>query len=159
KPLMETIIKHIQAPPGDKEASLQLQVSTLDYNDYLGRIVIGRIKRGQIKTGQTVALSQRDGKLSQYRGSKLFGFQGLKRIEIDQAEAGDIVAVAGIPEVQIGETLTDPLNPEPLPLISIEEPTLKMTFSVNNSPLAGREGKFVTSRQLKDRLWKEVKSN
>lgn len=159
KPLMETVIKRIQAPPGDKDASLQLQVSTLDYNDYLGRIVIGRIKRGQIKTGQTVALSQRDGKLSQHRVSKLFGFQGLKRIEIDQAEAGDIVAVAGIPEVQIGETLTDPLNPEPLPLISIEEPTLKMTFSVNNSPLAGREGKFVTSRQLKDRLWKEVKSN
>lgn len=159
KPLMETVIKRIQAPPGDKDASLQLQVSTLDYNDYLGRIVIGRITRGQIKTGQTVALSQRDGKLSQHRVSKLFGFQGLKRIEIDQAEAGDIVAVAGIPEVQIGETLTDPVNPEALPLISIEEPTLKMTFSVNNSPLAGREGKFVTSRQLKDRLWKEVKSN
>jgi GTP-binding protein len=159
KPLMETIINRIQPPPGDKDASLQLQVSTLDYNDYLGRIVIGRIKRGQIKTGQMVALSQRDGKLSQHRVSKLFGFQGLKRIEIDLAEAGDIVAVAGIPEVQIGETLTDPNNPEPLPLISIEEPTLKMTFSVNNSPLAGREGKFVTSRQLKDRLWKEVKSN
>lgn len=159
KPLMETIISRIQAPPGDKDAGLQLQVSTLDYNDYLGRIVIGRIKRGQIKTGQMVTLAQRDGKLSQHRVSKLFGFQGLKRIEIDLAEAGDIVAVAGIPEVQIGETLTDPNNPEPLPLISIEEPTLKMTFSVNNSPLAGREGKFVTSRQLKDRLWKEVKSN
>lgn len=159
KPLMETIINRIQPPPGDKDASLQLQVSTLDYNDYLGRIVIGRIKRGLIKTGQTVSLFQRDGKLSQHRVSKLFGFQGLKRIEIDQAEAGDIVAVAGIPEVQIGETLTDPGNPEALPLISIEEPTLKMTFAVNNSPLAGREGKFVTSRQLKDRLWKEVKSN
>lgn len=159
KPLMETIVNRIQAPPGDKDASLQLQVSTLDYNDYLGRIVIGRITRGQIKTGQTVSLFQRDGKLSQHRVSKLFGFQGLKRIEIEQSEAGDIVAVAGIPEVQIGETLTDPNNPEALPLISIEEPTLKMTFSINNSPLAGREGKFVTSRQLKDRLWKEVKSN
>jgi GTP-binding protein len=159
KPLMETIINRIQAPPGDKDASLQLQVSTLDYNDYLGRIVIGRITRGQIKTGQTVSLFQRDGKISQHRVSKLFGFQGLKRIEIEQSGAGDIVAVAGIPEVQIGETLTDPNNPEALPLISIEEPTLKMTFSINNSPLAGREGKFVTSRQLKDRLWKEVKSN
>lgn len=159
KPLMETIIKHIQAPPGDKEASLQLQVSTLDYNDYLGRIVIGRIKRGTIRTGQMVGLFQRDGKLSQHRVTKLYGFQGLKRIEIEQAEAGDIVAVAGIPEVQIGETLTDPAQPEALPLISIEEPTLKMTFSINNSPLAGREGKFVTSRQLKDRLWREVKSN
>ncbi|WP_373531057.1 translational GTPase TypA [Vampirovibrio sp.] len=159
KPLMETIINRIQAPPGDQDASLQLQVSTLDYNDYLGRIVIGRITRGQIKTGQTVSLFQRDGKISQHRVSKLFGFQGLKRIEIEQSGAGDIVAVAGIPEVQIGETLTDPNNPEALPLISIEEPTLKMTFSINNSPLAGREGKFVTSRQLKDRLWKEVKSN
>lgn len=159
KPLMDSIIKHVEAPPGDKEASLQLQVSTLDYNDYLGRIVIGRITRGIIKTGQTVALSQRDGKMSQHRVTKLFGFQGLKRIEIDQADAGDIVAVAGIPEVQIGETLTDLNNPEPLPLINIEEPTLKMTFSINTSPLAGREGKFVTSRQLRDRLWKEVKSN
>jgi GTP-binding protein len=159
KPLMEAVIQHIQPPPGDKEAPLQLQVSTLDYNDYLGRIVIGRIKRGMIKTGQTVALFQRDGKLSQHRVTKLYGFQGLKRIEIEQAEAGDIVAVAGIPEVQIGETLTDPVNPEALPLINVEEPTLKMTFSINTSPLAGREGKFVTSRQLRDRLWKEAKSN
>jgi GTP-binding protein len=159
KPLLDTIVKHIQAPPGDKEAGLQLQVSTLDYNDYLGRIVIGRLKRGVIKTGQTVSLFQRDGKLSQHRVTKLFGFQGLKRIEIDQAEAGDIVAVAGIPEVQIGETLTDPNRPEALPLISIEEPTLKMTFAVNTSPMAGREGKFVTSRQIKDRLWREIKSN
>lgn len=159
KPLLETIMKNIQAPPGDREAPLQLQVSTLDYNDYLGRIVIGRIKRGTIRVGQTVALCQRDGKVSQHRVSKLFGFQGLKRIEVESAEAGDIVAVAGIPEVQIGETLTAPDKPEPLPLISIEEPTLKMTFGVNTSPLAGREGKFVTSRQLKDRLWREVKSN
>lgn len=159
RPLLDTIIKHIQAPPGDKDAPLQLQVSTLDYNDYLGRIVIGRITRGIIKTGQTVALVERSGKVSQHRVSKLFGFQGLKRIEIEEAAAGDIVAVAGIPEVQIGETITPPANPDPLPLIAIEEPTLKMTFSINTSPLAGREGKFVTSRQLKDRLWKEARSN
>ncbi len=159
KPLLEAIMANIQPPPGDSHAPLQLQVSTLDYNDYLGRIVIGRIKRGTIKVGQMVALCQRDGKTSQHRVSKLFGFQGLKRIEVEQAEAGDIVAVAGIPEVQIGETLSATDNPEPLPLISIEEPTLKMTFSVNTSPLAGREGKFVTSRQLKDRLWREAKSN
>ncbi|HEY9745654.1 MAG TPA: translational GTPase TypA [Oculatellaceae cyanobacterium] len=159
KPLMDAIIRHIQPPPGDKEAPLQLQVSTLDYNEYLGRIVVGRIKRGIIKTGQMVGLYQRDGKLSQHRVTKLYGFQGLKRIEIEQAEAGDIVAVAGIPEVQIGETITDPSNPEALPLINIEEPTLKMTFSINTSPLAGQEGKFVTSRQLRDRLWKEAKSN
>jgi GTP-binding protein len=158
-PLLESIVKHIQPPPGDKDASLQLQVSTLDYNDYLGRIVIGRISRGQIRTGQMVSLVQRDGKISQHRVTKLYGFQGLKRIEIEVAEAGDICAVAGIPEVQIGETLADQGNPEPLPLINIEEPTLKMTFSINTSPLAGREGKFVTSRQIKDRLWREVKSN
>ncbi len=158
-PLLDSIVEHIQPPPGDKDASLQLQVSTLDYNEYLGRIVIGRISRGQIRTGQMVALVNRDGKTSQHRVTKLYGFQGLKRIEIEVAEAGDICAVAGIPEVQIGETLADTSNPEALPLINIEEPTLKMTFSINNSPLAGREGKFVTSRQIKDRLWKEVKSN
>ena len=158
-PLLESIMKNIQPPPGDKEAPLQLQVSTLDYNDYLGRIVIGRIKRGTIKVGQSVGLCQRDGKVSSHRISKLFGFEGLKRIEVETAEAGDIVAVAGIPEVQIGETLTSLQEPEALPLINIEEPTLKMSFSVNTSPLAGREGKFVTSRQLKDRLWREVKSN
>ncbi len=158
-PLFQTIIQNIPAPPGDTESSLQLQVSTLDYNDYLGRIIIGRIQRGTIRLGQTVTLVQRDGSLSQHRVSKLFGFEGLKRLEVETASAGDIVAVAGIPEVQIGETITDPQNPEPLPLISIEEPTLKMTFSVNTSPLAGREGKFVTSRQIKDRLWREAKSN
>ncbi len=158
-PLLDTIIEKISAPPGDKEAPLQLQVSTLDYNEYLGRIVIGRITRGVIKMGQTVTLCGRDGKFTQHRVTKLYGFQGLKRIEIEIAEAGDICAVAGIPEVQIGETLADPSNPEQLPLINIEEPTLKMTFSINTSPLAGREGKFVTSRQIRDRLWREVKSN
>lgn len=159
KPLFETIIGSIPPPPGEKDAPLQLQVATLDYNDYLGRIVIGRIQRGRIQVGQTVTLVQRDGRHSAHRIVKLFGFQGLKRMEVSQAEAGDIVAVAGIPEVQIGETLTDPHAPEPLPLIAVEEPTLKMTFSINTSPLSGKEGKFVTSRQLKDRLWREAKSN
>ncbi|MBY0403033.1 MAG: GTP-binding protein, partial [Cyanobacteria bacterium] len=159
KPLFETIISKIPEPPGDKVSPLQLQVSTLDYNDYLGRIVIGRVHRGQIQVGQSISLVQRDGKITQHRIAKLFGFQGLKRIDVDCALAGDIVAVAGIPEVQIGETITSTDTPEPLPSISIEEPTLKMAFAVNTSPLAGREGKFVTSRQLRDRLWKEVKSN
>ncbi|MBX2861005.1 MAG: translational GTPase TypA [Vampirovibrio sp.] len=159
KPLMDTIIKHISPPEGDKEQPLQLQVSTLDYNDYLGRIVVGRIRRGEIRQGQQVAVIERSGKVSSHRVSKLFGFQGLKRIDIDHAEAGDIVAVAGIPEVQIGETLCAPENPEALPPIDIEEPTLKMTFSVNNSPLAGKEGKYVTSRQIRDRLFHEIKSN
>jgi len=159
EPLMETIIKYIHPPAGDKDSTLQLQVTTLDYNDYLGRIIIGRIRRGTIKLGQMVALSLRDGGTSQHRITKLYGFQGLKRIEIEQAEAGDIVAVAGLPEAQIGETLCDLGSVDPLPLIQIEEPTLKMTFSINTSPLAGREGKFVTSRQLRDRLAREVKSN
>ncbi len=159
KPLFETIISRVPAPPGDTAQPLQLQVSTLDYNDYLGRIVIGRVHRGEIRQGQMVALVERDGKVSSHRVSKLFGFRGLLRTEIDRASAGDIVAVAGIPEVQIGETLCSIDCPESLPLIDIEEPTLKMTFSINDSPLAGREGKFVTSRQIKDRLWREVKSN
>ena len=159
KPLFETIIEKIPPPVGDKNQPLQLQVSTLDYNDHLRRIVVGRIRRGEIRQGQPVALVERSGKISQHRVNKLFGFQGLKRIDIDRAEAGDIVAVAGIPDVQIGETLCAPGQADALPPIDIEEPTLKMTFSVNNSPLAGNEGKFVTSRQIKDRLWKEVKSN
>ncbi|MEB3287289.1 MAG: translational GTPase TypA [Vampirovibrionales bacterium] len=157
--LFQTILKEIPAPPGDKTGSLQLQVATIDYNDYLGRIIVGRIRRGEIKQGQTAALVDREGKITQHRITKLFGFQGLKKIDVDKAFAGDIVAVAGIPEIQIGETICDPLNPEALPPIDIEEPTLKMTFSVNNSPLAGKEGKFVTSRQIKDRLAREVKSN
>ncbi len=159
EPLLETIIKEIPAPPGDKDSPLQLQVSTLDYSDYLGRIVVGRIRRGTINRGESISLVGREGKISQHKVSKLFGFQGLKRIEIEEAYAGDIVAVAGIPEVQIGETLCKLGHPDALPAIAIEEPTLKMTFSVNTSPLAGREGQFVTSRQIKDRLWKEVKSN
>jgi GTP-binding protein len=158
-PLYEAILEHIPAPIGDKAGSLQLQVSTLDYNEYLGRVVIGRIRSGIVKTGQTIALSLRDGGVKQFRITKLFGFEGLKKIEIEQAVAGDIVAVAGITDAQIGETICEPNNIIPLPLIDIDEPTLQMTFKVNDSPLAGREGKFVTSRQLRDRLFKEVKSN
>ncbi len=158
-PLFESIVETIPAPPGDVDGSLQLQISTLDYNDYLGRIVIGRISRGKIGLNDSVALINRDGKQSQHRIAKLFGFEGLKRIPIEEAFAGDIVAVAGIAEADIGETLCATDNPEPLPLISVEEPTLEMTFSVNDSPMAGQEGKFVTSRQVRDRLWKEVKSN
>ncbi len=158
-PLFESILEHIPAPIGDKEAPLQLQVSTLDYNEYLGRVVIGRIRAGVVKTGQTIALCLRDGSVKQFRISKLFGFEGLKKIEIEQAVAGDIVAVAGLTDAQIGETICEPNNILPLSLIDIDEPTLQMTFKVNDSPLAGREGKFVTSRQLRDRLFKEVKSN
>jgi GTP-binding protein len=159
RPLFETIVQQVPPPPGNADEPLQLQASTLDYNDYMGRMLIGRIRRGRINAGQSVTLINREGALSQHRISKLFGFLGLKRMEIESASAGDIVAVCGIPEVQIGETLTDLSTPEPLPLIAIEEPTLQMTFSINTSPMAGREGKFVTARQLRDRLYKEIKTN
>lgn len=159
EPLFETILEHIPAPIADKDAPLQFQVSTLDYNDYLGRLLIGRIRQGQLAPGQSVALHYRDGSVKNHRINKLFGFEGLKRIEIETGVAGDIVAIAGIPEADIGETLCDPAHPNPLPLLELEEPTLQMTFSVNNSPMAGREGKFVTSRQVRDRLFREIKTN
>jgi GTP-binding protein len=160
KALFETIIEHVPAPTGDADAPLQLQVATLDYNDYVGRILIGRIHRGTIKLGQTVSLCRVDGTIANnLRINKLFGFEGLKRTDIDMASVGDIVAVAGIEHASIGDTLCDPATPEALPDISIEQPTLQMTFSVNNSPLAGREGKFVTSRQLRERLYKEIRTN
>jgi GTP-binding protein len=160
EPLFETIIKEIPRPQAEVEGTFQMQVSTLDYNDYLGRIVIGRVRRGEIKPGEQIArVLQADGSIQQYRVNKLFGFEGLKRMEIPLAQAGDIVALVGVSEVQIGDTLTFPGNPEALPPISLEEPTLKMTFGVNTSPLAGREGKFVTSRQLEDRLNREIKTN
>ncbi|MFM7469126.1 MAG: translational GTPase TypA [Vampirovibrionales bacterium] len=160
EPLFETIIKEIPCPQAEAEGAFQMQVSTLDYNDYLGRIVIGRVRRGEIKPGETITrVLQADGSTQQYRVNKLFGFEGLKRMEIPLAQAGDIVALAGVNEVQIGDTLTHPGTPEALPPISLEEPTLKMTFGVNTSPLSGREGKFVTSRQLEDRLNREIKTN
>jgi GTP-binding protein len=159
RPLFDAIVRHIPAPPGDPEEPAQLLVSLLDYSDYLGRIAIGRIHRGRLKQGQAVAVMARDGSVRQARIEKLFGFRGLNRIEIDEAGAGDIVAVAGIRDIGIGETVADPARPEPLPAPKIEEPTLKMTFLVNNSPFAGREGKFVTSRRLRERLLKELETD
>ena len=157
--LFEMIVRDIPEPKCEADKPLQLQVATLDYNDYLGRIIVGRITRGQIQAGQPITLVERDGKTSNHRISKLFGFEGLKRIEVESAQAGDIVAVAGLSDADIGETLCAHDQPDPLPLIALEEPTLKMTFSVNTSPLAGREGKFVTSRQIKDRLYREARQN
>ena len=159
KPLFDAIVRHIPAPPGDPEEPAQLLVSLLDYNDYLGRIAIGRIHRGSLKPGQAVTVLARDGGSRQARIEKLFGFKGLSRIEIGEAGAGDIVAVAGIRDINIGETIADPARPEPLPAPKIEEPTLKMTFLVNNSPFAGREGKYVTSRRLRERLMKELETD
>jgi len=157
--LYEKIIEHIPAPKGNIDEPLQFQVTLLDYNEYLGRIAIGRVNRGIIKQGQSIAVMTRDGSVKQGRVEKLFGFNGLKRVEIDQAGAGDIIAVAGVKDINIGETLADPAHPEALPLLEIEEPTMKMTFLVNNSPFAGREGKWVTSRKLRERLFKELETD
>ncbi len=159
EPLFKTIIDYVPAPVGDIDKPLQLLVSNIDYDEYVGRIAIGRIDRGRIKTGQQAAICRRDGTVYQSRVSKLFRFEGLRRAESENAELGDIVAVSGVGDINIGETICDVENPEPLPFVNIDEPTLSMTFSVNNSPLAGREGTYVTSRHLRDRLFKELETN
>jgi GTP-binding protein len=159
KPLFDAILRHVPPPVGDPEKPLQLQVTTLDYSDFLGRIMIGRIHNGTIRAGQGAALIREDGSIKRGRISKLLGFQGLQRIEIGEAGAGDLVAVAGFDEVSIGDTIACPDNPEALPLIRVDEPTLQMTFVVNDSPFAGKEGKFVTSRQVRDRLQRELLTN
>jgi GTP-binding protein len=158
-PLFEAILRHVPPPIGDPTKPLQLQVTTLDYSDYLGRIVIGKIHNGVIKANQQAALITETGAIVKARISKLFGFDGLKRIELEEASAGNIVAVAGFAEANIGETITDPNDPQALPLIKVDEPTLQMTFCVNDSPFAGQEGKFVTSRQVRDRLMRELETN
>ncbi|OAB30108.1 GTP-binding protein TypA [Paenibacillus macquariensis subsp. defensor] len=157
--LYETILEHIPAPTEKMDEPLQFLVTLMDYNEYMGRIAIGRINRGIIKQGQSVTVIMRDGTSKTARIEKLFGFQGLKRIEIEEAGAGDIVAIAGIKDINIGETIADPTNPEALPVLKIDEPTLQMTFVVNNSPFAGREGKWVTSRKLRERLYKELETD
>ncbi|CAE6353419.1 translational GTPase TypA [Paenibacillus sp. GCM10023250] len=157
--LYDTIVEHIPSPKESVEEPLQFLVTLLDYNEYLGRIAVGRVNRGKIRQGQSVAVINREGVTKQARIEKLFGFQGLKRIEVEEAGAGDIVAIAGIREINIGETIADPTNPEALPVLKIDEPTLQMTFLVNNSPFAGREGKWVTSRKLRERLYKELETD
>lgn len=157
--LYDTIIDHIPAPTENVEEPLQFLVTLMDYNEYLGRIAIGRVNRGVIRQGQSVAVMTRDGSKKTARIEKLFGFQGLRRVEIEEAGAGDIVAVAGIKDINIGETIADPNKPEALPVLKIDEPTLQMTFLVNNSPFAGREGKWVTSRKLRERLYKELETD
>lgn len=159
KPLFEAILEHVPAPVGDPNKPLQLQVTTLDYSEYLGRIVIGRIHNGTIQTGQQAALVTETGVIVKAKVSKLLGFEGLKRVELESATAGNIVAVAGFADANIGETITDPNNPQALPLIKVDEPTLQMTFWVNDSPFAGQEGKLVTSRQVRDRLFRELETN
>ena len=158
-PLMDCIIENIKCPEGDADANLQFHVTTLDYNDYVGRIAIGRIKNGHLKSQETLSLIKADGSIQRCKVTKLFGFHDLGRVEIQEASAGDIVGIAGFPEVQIGETISSLDNPQALPLIHIDEPTLQMNFSVNDSPYAGQEGKFVTSRQLRKRLYDELEKN
>ncbi|QEQ00769.1 translational GTPase TypA [Thermosynechococcus sp. B0] len=159
QPLFEAIVRHIPPPVGNPDAPLQLQVTTLDYSEYLGRIVIGKIHNGTVQVGQQAALVKDNGQIVKAKITKLLGFEGLKRIELDMASAGNIVAIAGFSDANIGETITDPNTPQALPLIKVDEPTLQMTFAVNDSPFAGQEGTFITSRQLRDRLFRELETN
>ncbi|MEH2455382.1 translational GTPase TypA [Nostoc sp.] len=159
QPLFNAILQHVPSPVGDSDKPLQLQVTTLDYSEYLGRIVIGRIHNGTIRSGQQAALVTEDGTIVKGKISKLMGFEGLKRVDLEEATAGYIVAVAGFADAYIGETITDPNEPRALPLIKVDEPTLQMTFCVNDSPFAGQEGKLVTSRQVRDRLFRELETN
>ena len=159
QPLFELILNTIPLAQGDPEGPLQILVTNLDYSDYLGRLAIARVFNGTLRTGQEVAVSKRDGSLQTVKITKLFSFDGLKRTDITETVLGDIVAIAGVPGITIGESFTDIENPQPLPLITIDEPTIAIQFSVNNSPFAGREGQYVTSRNLKERLDKELLTN
>ncbi len=159
RPIFESIIKEIPAPKGDVDAPLQVLFSSLDYDDYVGRIGIGRIERGTIRQGQQAILCNTEDKAEKVKISKLYTYEGLRRTEVASASAGEIICVAGVADLNIGETACDPEHVEPIPFIKIDEPTLSMNFLVNDSPFAGREGKFVTSRNLRDRLFKEVETN
>ncbi|AZG69704.1 TPA: translational GTPase TypA [Neisseria gonorrhoeae] len=158
-PLFDTILKYTPAPSGSADEPLQLQISQLDYDNYTGRLGIGRILNGRIKPGQTVAVMNHEQQIAQGRINQLLGFKGLERVPLEEAEAGDIVIISGIEDIGIGVTITDKDNPKGLPMLRVDEPTLTMDFMVNTSPLAGTEGKFVTSRQIRDRLQKELLTN
>ena len=155
EPIFETIINHIPSPKHE-EGSLQFQPALLDYNDFVGRIGIGVVKRGNIKVNEMVSCVRLDGSIKQFRIAKMFGYIGLKRIEITEAEAGDIIAIAGLPDISVGETICEVGKEEALPLLRIDEPTLQMTFGVNTSPFVGREGKIITARKIEERLLKET---
>ncbi|MCX7711855.1 MAG: translational GTPase TypA [Clostridia bacterium] len=159
QPLFETIIENVPAPSGYLDKPLQVLVSSIDYDEYVGRIAIGRVERGSIRVGQQAVVCKQDESLQNIKVSKLYTYQGLKRVECEQASLGDIVVIAGVGDITIGETICDVDCPEALPFVDIDEPTISMTFSVNNSPFAGREGDFVTSRHLRDRLFKELEKN
>ena len=157
--LFETIINTIKAPNCDEEGPAQMLVSNIDYDDYVGRIAVGRIERGAIKLGMPVSICESDDKISQGKVAKVYTHMGLKKVEVEEAKAGDIIEIAGIPNIHIGDTICDFNHPEKIPFVDIDEPTVSMTFSVNNGPFAGREGQFITSRHLRDRLFKELDRN
>ncbi len=159
RPLLDSILEHIDPPQGDMHGPLQILFSSLDYDDYIGRIGVGRVERGTVRRNQTVTICSQDGSTHSVRISKLYQFEGLKRVEVEEASLGDLICVSGITDLNIGETACDPDHIEPLPFIKIDEPTISMNFIVNNSPFAGQEGKFVTSRNIRDRLFKEVETN
>lgn len=159
EPLFKKIIEEIPAPEGEKDAPLQLLLSNIDYDDYIGRIGIGRVERGSVKAGQQTLLCTENGENKRVKIAKLYQYEGLKRVETETATLGDIVCISGIADINIGNTICDVETPEALPFVKIDEPTVSMNFIVNNSPFAGREGKFVTSRNLRDRLFKEIETN
>ena len=159
EPLFKTIINEVPAPKGNETGPLQILISNIDYDDYIGRIGVGRVERGIVKNGQSVVLCNQSGNEKNVKIGKLYKFEGLKRVETDEAPLGEIVSISGIDGLNIGDTLCDPSSVDPLPFVKIDEPTVSMNFMVNNSPFAGREGKFVTSRNIRDRLFKEVETN
>ena len=158
-PLFEEIIRSVPPPTGSESAPVQMLVASLDYSDYVGRIAVGRVFNGVLRSGQDLMLISRDGHRSKIKIDTLFTYEGLGRKKTESAVSGDIVAVTGIPDVGIGDTIADPDDPHPLPIIPVDEPTLTMVFSINNSPFAGREGEFLTTRHIRDRLMKELQSN
>ena len=159
KPLLDAILREIPAPEGDTEGPFQILFSNIEYDDYVGRIGVGRVERGTFYGGSQAVLCRRDGETENVKISKLYEFEGLKRVEVEKAQFGDLIAVSGIADLNIGETACDPECVEPLPFVKIDEPTISMNFIVNDSPFAGKEGKYVTSRNLRDRLFKEVETN
>ncbi|ODU11369.1 MAG: GTP-binding protein TypA, partial [Thiobacillus sp. SCN 64-35] len=158
-PLFDTVLKHVPTPPGSADAPLQLQIAALDYSTYTGRLGVGRVLNGRIKPGMNVAVMNHEEPVATGRVNQVLGFKGLDRIEVAEAEAGDIIIISGLDDIGIGVTICDKDNPVGLPMLSVDEPTLTMDFMVNSSPLAGTEGKFVTSRQIRDRLSKELLTN
>jgi len=159
KAVFDTIIKHVPSPSGSKESPFRMLISNIDYDEYIGRIAVGKIDRGELNYGQTIALCRADGSVKNVKVGRVYTFNGLKREETQKAEAGDIICISGLGDVNIGETLCDVQNIDPLPVITVDEPTISMNFMVNNSPFAGQEGDFVTSRHLRDRLFKELETN